>query len=623
MLEAAEQLIVHSLEGGEPCDPGGLAGTVETAGPGLVLRRLALALDLDEAETGLVALLLTAALSERAARALEVQSHSGGRGVPFWLAQRLVHRLEPSIVAASAPLVRFGLVEVDGECLRVASLLRLCESMLDRLCGASVREAEITSRIAPVPVALPLRNPVLMKRLATLLALRGPDRLSPLVLAAESDLQTLGANLAGLGLQPFVVNSSDIPADPDQRDRLARYWSRDAAIDRAALVLLIDEASAHAGIEFAERVAGHVIIAGTLPAARFRRSFRPLDESECVGADDRWRRVLGSARSAKLGRGIARVANHFRLNPGEIDAVCARAAEEVDLARDGETAAKALWHVASRAALTAPVAGVKIVEPAYQWNDLVLPPAIESALRKLESHVRFATTVLDEWGFSERLGGRGRGVSALFSGQSGTGKTMAAEVIASSLDLRMMLIDLSQIISKFIGETSKNIAAAFHQAERTGAVMVWNEGDAIWGARGAVGNATDRHVNAEVGDLLQRIEAFRGFTIVTTNMRHSIDPAFLRRFRFAIEFPMPSEDERLRLWKQAFPQSAPIKSLDWSVLARLPLSGGSIRNIALGSAFQAAERGSPIDKHLVESELAEELRKQDRPVTALDWGTMG
>jgi SpoVK/Ycf46/Vps4 family AAA+-type ATPase len=228
---------------------------------------------------------------------------------------------------------------------------------------------------------------------------------------------------------------------------------------------------------------------------------------------------------------------------------------------------------------------------------------------------------MDDWGFAERMGGRGRGVAALFAGPSGTGKTMAAEVLASSLDLRMMLIDLSQIISKYVGETSKNIAAAFDQAERCGAVMVWNEGDAIWGARGAVGNATDRHVNAEVGDLLQRIEAFRGFTVVTTNLRHAIDPAFLRRFRFIVDFPMPSEPERLRLWRQAFPTGAPVEAIDWGPLAALPLSGGSIRNVALGSAFLAAEDGVAIDRGRISAEVAEELRKHNQPTPTIDWGT--
>jgi SpoVK/Ycf46/Vps4 family AAA+-type ATPase len=269
-----------------------------------------------------------------------------------------------------------------------------------------------------------------------------------------------------------------------------------------------------------------------------------------------------------------------------------------------------------------PVPGVSVVEPVYLWRDIILAPAIEAALRRVETHVRHATTVMDDWGFGERMGSRGRGVAALFAGPSGTGKTMAAEVLASSLDLRMLVIDLSQIISKYVGETSKNIAAAFDLAERSGAVMVWNEGDAVWGARGTVGNATDRHVNAEIGDLLQRIEAFRGFTVVTTNLRQAIDPAFLRRFRFAIDFPMPSEGERLRLWQQAFPKTAPLDVVDWRALAALPLNGGSIRNVALGAAFLAAENGSRIDGRLIAAELAEELRKHDQPMPAINWGAI-
>jgi SpoVK/Ycf46/Vps4 family AAA+-type ATPase len=231
--------------------------------------------------------------------------------------------------------------------------------------------------------------------------------------------------------------------------------------------------------------------------------------------------------------------------------------------------------------------------------------------------------VFDSWGFAARMGGRenwrGRGVAVLFAGPSGTGKTMAAEVLASSLDLRVMAIDLSQIISKYVGETSKNIAAAFDEAERSGAVMVWNEGDAVWGVRGGVGNATDRHVNAEVGDLLQRIEGFCGFTIVTTNLRHAIDPAFLRRFRFIVDFPLPSTAERQRLWQNAFPPETPTEVLNWLALTALPLSGGSIRNVALGAAFIAASEGGKVTPAMVESEVAEELRKQNLSVPRLNW----
>jgi SpoVK/Ycf46/Vps4 family AAA+-type ATPase len=267
--------------------------------------------------------------------------------------------------------------------------------------------------------------------------------------------------------------------------------------------------------------------------------------------------------------------------------------------------------------------GVTVLEPAYGWDDLVLPPSTEAALRRIELHVRHATRVFDDWGFAAKMGGRGswrgRGVAALFAGPSGTGKTMAAEVLAAALDLQVLSIDLSQVISKFVGETSKNIAAVFEQAERSGAVMVWNEGDAIWGARGTVGTATDRHVNAEVGDLLQRLEEFSGFTVVTTNLRHAIDPAFLRRFRFVVDFPLPSEVERRQLWTRAFPSETPVEQLSFDALASVPLTGGSIRNVALGAAFLAAGEDRPVARGMIEAELAEELRKQNQPVPHLEW----
>ncbi|MFN3615102.1 MAG: AAA family ATPase, partial [Rubrimonas sp.] len=168
-------------------------------------------------------------------------------------------------------------------------------------------------------------------------------------------------------------------------------------------------------------------------------------------------------------------------------------------------------------------------------------------------------------------------------------------------------------------ETAKNVAAAFDAAERAGAVMVWNEGDAVWGARGTVGAASDRHLNAEVGDLLQRIESFRGVSIVTTNMRHAIDPAFLRRFRAVIDFPAPGEPERLRLWMRAFPPDAPVAPVNWRALAAAPLTGGMIRNIALDAAFRAADAGGQVTPDLIAAALTDEMRKQGLPPLNVDW----
>jgi hypothetical protein len=594
---------------------------LEHADPSLPLQRVAEGFALRPSEAALLVLLFAAALSEHVARHVAASTNAGGQGVPVWLAQRLISDLRIDSLAAAAPLRRFGLVGVEQDALRIEARLWLREAMLDRFCGAPANEPDVLARIAPASVNAALASDELAHQLRAALVDRGPDGLSPAVFTGNVEAGTVAASLAAIGLQPHVTPAACIPDDPDPRDRIARMWSRDAALDGAALIVSSAERGGAALADFVDRVAGHVVVIGERPALELRRAIRILgdDSTGAASAGDRWRRALGRSRSDKLGAGLARVASQFRLSAAEIDAVCARVEAEIDAA-EGPAAAAILWHAAGRVAPTLPVPGVSMVEPAYRWSDIVLAPPIEAALRRVEMHVRHATTVLDDWGFGERMGGRGRGVTALFAGPSGTGKTMAAEVLATSLDLRMMVIDLSQIISKYIGETSKNIAAAFDQAERSGAVMVWNEGDAVWGSRGTVGNATDRHVNAEVGDLLQRIEAFRGFTIVTTNMRRAIDPAFLRRFRFAIDFPMPTETERLRLWAQVFPKDAPVDRINWRALAALPLTGGSIRNVALGSAFLAAEDGGRIDARLIAAELAVELQKHDQPMPAINWG---
>jgi len=591
-------------------------------GPPAPLDRIADGFGLGTPETLLVGVLFAAGMIEDVARRVAAASPaSGGRGMPLWLAMRLVPDLVVDSLAAGAPLRRFDLVAVEPGVPRIEARLALDEGLADRLCGARPAPDDIASRIRPMLAQQELASEALAAEFAAVLSIRGRDGLSPLVMIGRTEPAAAAASLAKLGLNPCGLRADSIPDEPEARDRLARRWSRDAALDAGALIILADDHHGSSVLlaDFAERVMGHVLVAGAIPLPSLGRAVRIVGESVASDPAERWRQALGPDRAARLRAAVPRVAAQFRLAPAEIDAVCARIASDLDSAENVDAAGRILWHEAGRVSQVAPTPGVSVVEPCYGWLDIILPRPTEDALLRLESHVRHATTVMDDWGFASRMGGRGRGVAALFSGPSGTGKTMAAEVLASALDLRVMLIDLSQIISKYIGETSKNIAAAFDQAERSGAVMVWNEGDAIWGSRGTVGNATDRHVNAEVGDLLQRIEAFRGFTIVTTNMKHAIDPAFLRRFRFSIDFQMPSQAERLRLWQRAFPEAAPVEPINWAALAALPLSGGSIRNIALGSAFLAADCGGRIDRALISAELGEELRKQNQPVPGIDW----
>jgi SpoVK/Ycf46/Vps4 family AAA+-type ATPase len=249
----------------------------------------------------------------------------------------------------------------------------------------------------------------------------------------------------------------------------------------------------------------------------------------------------------------------------------------------------------------------------------VLPEHQRQILREIAAHVRQRTTVYERWGFGSR-GMRGLGISAMFAGPSGTGKTMAAEVLANELHLDLYHIDLSQIVSKYIGETEKNLARVFDAAEEGGAILLFDEADALFGKRSEVKDSHDRYANVEVSYLLQRMESYRGLAILTTNMKQALDTAFLRRLRFVVQFPFPESGQRADIWRKAFPARTPVQDLDIDKLARLNIAGGNIRNIALTGAFLAAEEGSPVRmKHLYRAAKSE-YAKLEKPLTEVDAG---
>ncbi|MEA5516972.1 ATP-binding protein, partial [Nodularia sp. UHCC 0506] len=254
------------------------------------------------------------------------------------------------------------------------------------------------------------------------------------------------------------------------------------------------------------------------------------------------------------------------------------------------------------------------IEVGATWDDLVLPELQRQVLRDIPAHVRQRSKVYEQWGFGNK-GGRGLGISALFAGASGTGKTMAAEVIADELRLDLYRIDLSQVVSKYIGETEKNLRRVFDAAEAGGAILLFDEADALFGKRSEVKDSHDRHANIEVGYLLQRMESYRGLAILTTNLKGSLDQAFLRRIRFVVQFPFPDASQRAEIWQRIFPRQTPTQDLDPSKLAKLNVSGGNIRNIALNAAFLAADAGEPVEmKHILQSAKSE-YAKLERPLT--------
>lgn len=250
------------------------------------------------------------------------------------------------------------------------------------------------------------------------------------------------------------------------------------------------------------------------------------------------------------------------------------------------------------------------LQPSFQLDEVVLPSDRRQQLDDIVSHVLHAGTVLNTWGFGAQLP-YGRGVTALFTGPSGTGKTMAAQAIGRALQRTVFAVDLSRVVSKFIGETEKNLDAVFVEAERAGAVLLFDEADALFGKRSEVKDAHDRYANIETAYLLQRMEAFSGLAILTSNFGQNLDSAFLRRLRFAVEFPRPDAAAREIIWRQCLPQEAPLaEDLDLSFLARrVEITGGNIRQITLRAAFSAAAEGVPINlDHILKATRAEVLK---------------
>ncbi len=287
------------------------------------------------------------------------------------------------------------------------------------------------------------------------------------------------------------------------------------------------------------------------------------------------------------------LADHYRLNASTIAeaalGVRNRAVWTGTVATAAELFAAARSHSGRQlGALT------RKVHPTYCWDDLILPSEGLDQLRDIRDRVGRRQQVLGEWGF-ERALALNKGVCALFAGASGTGKTMAAEIISGELGLDLYTIDLATVVSKYIGETEKNLARIFSAAETANAVLFFDEADALFGRRSEVRDAHDRYANIEIAYLLQRMEQYDGVAILATNLRQNVDNAFLRRLHFIVEFPMPDEAHRARMWREFLPREAPLDTIDFEFLAReFRLSGGNIRNIVVSAAYLASANGGRI-----------------------------
>ncbi len=349
-----------------------------------------------------------------------------------------------------------------------------------------------------------------------------------------------------------------------------------------------------------------------LPFFSFSLSSSALAERRAA-----WRSWAPSAGIEDLDR----VADKFSLSAGQIRDASRRAVWiDVQHGRSGGLSSAAL-HAAARAQ-SAPNLGklAQKVELRFGWSDIVLPPRSQRQLREIQHAVELRARVYAEWGFEQRHA-LGRGVNALFYGPSGSGKTLAASILAKELGQDLYKIDLSAVVSKYIGETEKHLAEIFEQAQSSNAVLFFDEADSLFGKRSQVKDAHDRYANIEVAYLLQRIEDYDGVVILATNLKRSIDDAFARRLHHTVEFPAPGFEQRRALWRRALPEATPqADDLDLEFLAeRFEISGGNIRNIAVAAALLAAEQGHRVGMEQLVTAAARELQKLGRLPTRSDF----
>jgi hypothetical protein len=542
-----------------------------------------------------------------------------------------------SALAPLGPLRRWQLVELGEAQTLTMRPLRINERVLHYLLGLSyiderlsgiAESVEASGGLVPSHQAVVDRVAAIWEQddnsfVRPIVQLCGTDR------ASKEDIAAAACGRYGLSL--LSIRAASLPTIPSDLIAFIQLCEREIALVNGALLLNCDEAEPgdpareNAISQFLETFDDFVIVSAPQRYSLQRRPMVVFDIQKPSRSEQHaiWQGLLGASHGG-AGDDAARLASHFDLSTNAINTIYAGALHYRS-ALSGASSSKVgdlgmhLWEDCR--ARTRPQLDqvAQRIEPRATWDDLILPNQQRQMLREIGIHIRQRGTVYETWGFGARSA-RGLGITALFSGSSGTGKTMAAEVLANELRLDLYRIDLSATVSKYIGETEKNLRRIFDAAEAGGAILLFDEADALFGRRSEVKDSHDRYANIEVSYLLQRMEAYRGLAILTTNQKSALDKAFLRRIRFVVEFPFPDAADRARIWQRIFPTETPIEALDIGWLVRLNIAGGNIRNIAMNAAFLAAEAAEPVRmRHLLSAARSEYL-KLDKPLTeGGDW----
>jgi hypothetical protein len=558
----------------------------------------------------------------------------------FALALALFAEASWDALSPERPLRYWRLIEINqpGPQPLTSSALRADERIVNYLKGLNYLDDRMSSFVVPMEIdpasaeVAPSQNAAVENILRhwertinsgalPIVQLVGPDPTSKQLVAHHVAVR-LNRMLCRLPVEVLPGAGHDL-------ETFTRLWQRESRL--LPLAFYLDAEDADVGTvgrsgglsRFLERTDGFCFLALPEASPRPGREYLTVDVAKPSTSEQQiaWAEGLGAAAP----EAPALLSAQFNFNLPNLRKIARLARVESEAA--SEALAEKAWDICRETERPRLDVLAQRLEPKMTWDDLVLPRAEMKLLRDISDQVRQRNTVYGDWGFSRKMN-RGFGISALFAGDSGCGKTMAAEVIANELRLNLYRIDLSAVVNKYIGETEKNLRRLFDAAEEGGSILFFDEADALFGKRSEVKDSHDRYANIETSYLLQRLESYRGLAILATNMKSALDTAFLRRLRFVVNFPFPGLADRRRLWEKVFLQEQmalglpgpPLDLLDYERLARLNVAGGHIHNVALNACFLAANSSRPkVTMSLVLEAARAEFLKLDRPINESDF----
>ncbi|OJJ26962.1 hypothetical protein BI308_04325 [Roseofilum reptotaenium AO1-A] len=514
------------------------------------------------------------------------------------------------------PLRKWQLIHYATSPEVTRACLQIDEAILHYLMGESYHDPVLAAALNPVQT---LTTTVLQPSYETIIhqvvsVFEGNSRTQPIIQLCgplrESQAEIATQISQSLDFPLYRLPSDAIPKERQNLQRLVMRWQRWCALSPSLLWVEVNESETAESrpsllSPFLQSLQVPVLVATDerLPLPHTMNfDVEALQYGEQLGL---WQKAWQDYPE-DLEPYLSSLAAQFRLSAMMIETASAVVRSQLDLSP--KVISERLWEFCRLQARPELEGLAQRIDVRTTWEDFVLPEREKGLLQQILIHVRRQATVYQNWGFAAK-NQRGLGLTALFAGTSGTGKTTAAEVLAHELHLDLFRIDLSAVMSKYIGETEKNLRRIFDAAEKGGGILLFDEADALFGSRTEVKDSHDRHANIEVSYLLQRMEAYQGLAILTTNFKDNLDRAFIRRLRFIVNFPYPKAPERSQIWQRVFPKQTPTEGLNFKKLGQLDVTGGNIKSIALNAAFLAADAEEPVKmKHILEATRTEYLK---------------